>query len=255
MHPELGLALELADIADALTLQRFGASDLQVETKADMTPVTEADRRTEDALRQHLRRTRPDHAVTGEEFGADDSGSEWRWLLDPIDGTKNYARGIPVWASLIALCHGDDPVCGVVSAPALRRRWLACRGEGAWNDAGETLAVSRIDSLDAATLSCTDFRDLDAHSGAAGFRTLASRCRIVRGFGDFWSHVLTAEGSVDVAIEAGVKPWDLAALQVIVTEAGGRLTDFSGVDRIDGGSAVTSNGILHDRVLRILAAR
>ncbi|HYL69921.1 MAG TPA: inositol monophosphatase family protein, partial [Candidatus Dormibacteraeota bacterium] len=153
MHPELQLALELADLADTLTLERFRSADLQVETKADATPVTDADRRTENALRERLRAIRPDHAVIGEEFGAE-GDAEWQWLIDPIDGTKNFARGVPVWATLIALRQGDESICGVVSAPALRRRWFAARGDGAWSEAGARLAVSTVSDLAAASLSC-----------------------------------------------------------------------------------------------------
>lgn len=251
MHPELQLALELADLADRLTTERFRAADLHVDTKADATPVTDADRRTEAALRERLHQLRPHHAVVGEEFGAD-GDAEWRWLLDPIDGTKNYARGVPVWATLIGVRRGDDGVCGVVSAPALGRRWFAARGEGAWSSSGARLAVSSVPQLDAASLSCTDVRDYAANGLGEQFAALLQRCRVVRGFGDFWSHMLTAEGAVDVGIEVGVQPWDMAPVQVIVEEAGGRYSDFDGERRIDTRSAITSNGLLHEQVLALM---
>src|SRR3984893_8104411 len=251
MHPDLRLALELADLADALTMDRFGAADLEVDTKADATPVTDADRRTETALRERLQEERPEHAVVGQEYGAFGE-SAWQWLIDPIDGTKNYARGVPVWATLIALRKGDDSVCGVVSAPALQRRWFACRGEGAWTAAGARLRVSGVSELSAAYLSCTDVRDFEAQGLGDAFHSLLSQCRSVRGFGDFWSHMLTAEGVIDIGIEVGIHPWDVAAVQVIVEEAGGTFSDFDGERRIDSRSVITSNGLLHQRVVDLM---
>ncbi|MBV9101048.1 MAG: histidinol-phosphatase [Candidatus Dormibacteraeota bacterium] len=232
-------------------MERFRATDLRVDTKADSTPVTDADRRTEEALRERLRAARPAHAVAGEEFGADGE-AEWRWLLDPIDGTKNYARGVPVWATLIALRRNDEGVCGVVSAPALGRRWFAARGDGAWSSSGDRLAVSSVAQLDAASLSCTDVRDFANLGLGEQFHALLRSCRVVRGFGDFWSHMLTAEGAIDVGIEVGTQPWDVAAVQVIVEESGGRFSDLHGARRIDTRSAVTSNGVLHEQVLAMM---
>jgi histidinol-phosphatase len=248
VNPDLVLALHLADIADGLTMRRFRAAGLGVEVKADGTPVTDADRDTEEAIRETLRRHRPDHAVVGEEHGAEGS-SELRWFVDPVDGTRNFVRGVPVWATLIALRSGERPVCGVVSAPALGRRWSAARGEGARDARGAALRVSGVTSIEDAHLSCTDFRDFAALGHGAWFERLAARCGYVRGFGDFWSHMLVAEGALDVALEAVVDAWDVAAVQVIVEEAGGRFSDFAGDARIDSGTVVTSNGLLHDSVL------
>src|ERR1700690_4018591 len=222
MKSHLEVALELADIADAITLERFRAPDLRVDTKSDSTPVTDADRATEEALREALARLRPNQQIVGEEYGGDDT-AEWRWMLDPIDGTLSYANGVPVWATLIALMRGERAGWGVVSAAALGRRWWAATGQGAFTDTGQRIHVSRTASLEEAYVSCTDFRDFAVRRGEAGFRQVLQRARVVRAFGDFWSHMLVAEGVIDVAVEAWVNPWDVAATQVIVTEAGGRL--------------------------------
>jgi histidinol-phosphatase len=244
VSPDLALALELADLADSIALARFGAPDLHVETKADETPVTEADRAVEEAIAARLRRERPDDGVLGEEFGVQEGGRR-RWIVDPIDGTRNYARGIPVWASLIALEDDRELRLGVVSAPALGRRWWAERGLGAY--AGERqLRVSSVDTIEDAVLCFALDRPLPE---------IALRCRHARGFGDFWAHMLVAEGSVDGAVDAvGVSVWDLAAVQVIVEEAGGRFTDAQGVARPDGGTGISSNGLLHDELLQALRA-
>jgi histidinol-phosphatase len=251
MNADLALALQLADVADAITLERFRAADLRVDVKTDGTPVTEADRGAEEAIREVLRRQRPAHSVVGEEFGAQ-HGSEWEWFIDPIDGTKNYVRGVPVWGTLLALRLNGRPVCGVISAPALQRRWLASRDEGAFSRDGERLHVSRVASLEEAHVSCTDIRDFAVERREAGFQALLARCRFVRAFGDFWSHMLVAEGALDVGIEAVVNPWDVAAVQVIVEEAGGRFSDFQGEARIDSGNVITSNGMIHDAVVALM---
>jgi len=250
MHADLALALELADLADAITLERFQAADLLVETKPDLTPVTEADRAVERALRKRIAEERPGDGVVGEEFGAD-GGGDARWILDPIDGTKNYLRGIPVFATLIAVERGGALTVGVVSAPALHRRWWAARGEGAFAD-GRPIRVSRVADLADAVLSHASLGAWEEHGLGDRFMALARSCWRTRGFGDFWSHMLVAEGAADVAAEPEVALWDLAALQVVVEEAGGRLTDLGGTARPDGGSVVTTNGLLHDRVLAAL---
>jgi histidinol-phosphatase len=256
VHRELALALELADLADSLTVPRFRAADLVVATKPDLTPVTEADHATEEALRRRIHQARPAHGVVGEEGGSE-GGTAWRWVLDPIDGTKNYVRGIPVWASLIALqCEGEG-VVGVVSAPALGRRWWAARGLGAFaagpRQAARPLRVSAVSTLADAQLSYDSVMSFEAYGLGERFLALARRCWRSRGLGDFWSHVLVAEGAVDVAVEPEVALWDVAPVQVIVEEAGGRFTDLSGAARPDGGSAVATNGLLHDEVLRALS--
>jgi histidinol-phosphatase len=250
MRHDLAFALQLADLADAITVERFQADDLVVETKPDLTPVTEADRAVERALRKRIGEERPGHGVVGEEFGADQAGGV-RWILDPIDGTKNYLRGIPVWATLIALEREGRVEVGVVSAPALHRRWWAARGEGAFVD-GRPIHVSRIAELSDAVLSHASFTSWEEHGLGEQFLTLVRSCWRTRGFGDFWSHMLVAEGVVDLAVEPEVALWDLAALQVIVEEAGGRFTDLGGTPTPAGGSVVTTNGRLHDQVLTTL---
>jgi histidinol-phosphatase len=251
---DLELALELADLADALTMPHFGAAGLRVETKADCTPVTEVDRGVERAVRKRLAADRPADAVLGEEYGAGAVGPAGRrWVLDPLDGTKNYVRGVPVWATLIALEQAGRPVVGVVSAPALGRRWWASAGGGAYavGRAGP-LRVSAVARLEEAFLSYDTLTGFDARGLGERAVALERRCARTRGFGDFWSHVLVAEGAVDVAVEPEVEVWDLAPLQVIVEEAGGRFTDLAGRAWTGGGSAVSTNGLLHDDVLAAL---
>jgi len=239
---DLDLALRLADAADAISLPRF-RSGLEIETKPDLTPVTEADRAVEAEIRRMLADTRPDDAVLGEEEGAAGTGPR-RWIVDPIDGTRNYARGIPVWATLIALEVDGNVQVGVVSAPALRGRWWAERGGGA-HASGDRVHVSAVRRPEDAVLCFALEQPLP---------TLAARAWHARGYGDFWSHMLVAEGAVDGAIDAiGVSVWDLAAVQVIVEEAGGTFTDFAGERRVDGGSALTSNGHLHPVLLDAVA--
>ena len=239
MSPDLVLALALADLADDISLSRFRAHDLLVETKPDLSPVTEADTAVEQAIRTRLAADRPGDCVLGEEYG-DDGNSGRRWIVDPIDGTRNYSRGVPVWATLIALEEDGVLQVGVVSAPALGRRWWAERGDGAFAD-GQPIHVSDVARVEDAVLSFAVEQQLPA---------IASRCWHARGFGDFWAHMLVAEGAVDGAIDAvGVSVWDLAAVRVIVEEAGGRFTDQAGIARIDGRSAISSNGALHDALL------
>jgi histidinol-phosphatase len=240
--PDLALALELADAADAISLAHF-RTELVVEQKPDLTPVTEADRAVEVALRTLLAEARPDDAVLGEEFGA--SGDALRtWIVDPIDGTKNFARGIPVWGTLVALEEGGRVCLGVVSAPALGRRWWAERGAGAFAN-GERIEVSRIERIEDAVLSFGLDRELPP---------LAWRAWHVRGIGDFWAHMLVAEGCVDGAFDVvGAAAWDLAAVQMIVEEAGGRFTDFRGEARFDSGTGLSTNGHLHDALLAAVA--
>ena len=242
VSPDLELSRRLADAADAISLPHF-RSGLAVEVKPDLTPVTEADRAVEAELRRILAEERPGDAVLGEEQGAAGSGAR-RWIVDPIDGTRNYTRGIPVWATLIALeVHGVVQV-GFVSAPALGRRWWAERGSGVYAN-GEPIHVSAVSSIEDAVLSFAIGERVPA---------LARRAWHARGFGDFWPYMLIAEGCVDGAADGlGVGEWDLAAMQVIVEEAGGRFSDHAGKPRIDSGSAVASNGLLHEELLAALA--
>lgn len=251
LRGELDLALDLADIADRITMARFRAHDLLVESKPDMTPVSEADREVEQVLRDLLTADRPDHIVMGEEFGTSGRG-DWMWIIDPIDATMNYVRGIPVFATLIALTRGGRTEVGVVSAPGLGRRWWAGRSLGAFVN-GEPIKVSAVSRVADAQLSINSLFDFEDHGVGAGGFALSRKAWRTRGFGDFWSHMMVAEGTVDVAAEPIVAPWDLAALQVIVEEAGGRFTDFSGSETFSGGQAVSTNGLIHDEVLAILA--
>lgn len=252
---DLRFAHVLADNADDITARRFRALDLRVETKPDVTPVSDADRTTEDSIRNLLRRGRPRDAVLGEETGRTGGGPRC-WVIDPIDATKNYIRGVPVWATLIGLMDRDEVVAGVVTAPALGKRWWAAAGDGAWT--GRSLAkASRMQVSGVTKLSDASF----SYSGVGGwgetgrlpqFLSLAQSVWRTRAFGDFWSHMLVAEGAVDISAEPEVSLWDLAALQVIVQEAGGRFTDLSGAATPDGGSVVCTNGFLHDEVLAVL---
>jgi histidinol-phosphatase len=227
--PELEFALSLADDADAIALGRFRATDLRVETKPDLTPVSEADHAVEEHLRERIAAERPGERVLGEELGAD-GGDGPQWVLDPIDGTRNYTRGIPVWATLISL---DDRVA-VVSAPALGRRWWASRGGGAFVN-GTPIRVSAIDTVEAATVLVA----LDRPPPTGAFAAWH-----LRGFGDFWAHMLVAEGAAEVAVDAvGLKLWDTASLAVILPEAGGRF---------DG--RISSNALLHDAAVAELAS-
>lgn len=249
---DLDLALRMADAADALSLDRFLAADLRVERKPDRTPVTDADTAVEEALRALLAAERPGDAVLGEEEGGTVDGAERGWVIDPIDGTKNFSRGVPVWATLIGLTAAGTASVGVVSAPALGRRWWAAPGEGAWTRDSPTaaprrIAVSGVADLGDAYASTTDARGLGerwAHLGAAVWET--------RAFGDFWQHCLVAEGAIDVAVDAAANPWDLAALVPIVREAGGRLGSLDGSDGFTGGDGISTNGLLHAAALAVL---
>jgi histidinol-phosphatase len=243
---DLALALQLAELADAISLPRFRARDLRVRTKADLTPVTETDEAVERALRERLREARPEDAVLGEEEGASGDGAR-RWILDPIDGTRNYSRGIPVFATLVALEQEGEVIVGVVSAPALGRRWWAERGAGAFAD-GEPIHVSSVERIEEAVVSIGAPAELAVEA-------LAARSWHPRGFGDFWQHMLVAEGSVDLAIDPVMSLWDCAALQPIVEEAGGTFSDLAGQRRLDGGSGLSSNGLLHVEAVAALRLR
>jgi histidinol-phosphatase len=249
---DLALALALADGADQITATRFGAADLLVESKPDLTPVSDADRAVEELIRQRLNDERPGDAISGEEFGTAGSGRR-RWVIDPIDGTKNFVRGVPVWATLIAMLDGDEPVVGVVSAPGLGRRWWAGLGGGAWVCVGggepRRLAVSGIAELGDASLSYASLGGWAELGRREAFVALTDQVWRTRAYGDFWSYMLLAEGAVDLAAEPDLSLWDMAALAPIVTEAGGRFTGLNGVDGIHQGNAAASNGLLHQALL------
>ena len=250
---DLALALRMADRADALTSARYGALDLRIDTKPDLTPVTDADRAVETELREVLGRERTGDSVVGEEFGGTTTFSGRQWIIDPIDGTKNFVRGVLVWASLIALLEDGVPTVGVVSAPALRRRWWAARGQGAFAavDGGppRTLSVSSVAQLGSASLSFSSLSGWAQRGLRDRFIELTDAVWRVRAYGDFLSYCLVAEGAVDIAAEPEVSVWDLAALDILVREAGGTLTGLDGIAGPHGGSAVATNGILQQQVL------
>lgn len=253
---DLDLALSLADRADAITTARFGALDLRVQQKPDLTPVTDADEAVEAALREVIAGERPDDHILGEEHGGSPVFTGRQWVLDPIDGTKNFVRGVPVWASLIALLQDGVPVVGVVSAPALNRRWWAAQGLGAHSclagSAPRRLSVSGVTDLGSASLSFSSLSGWAERGLRDKFVGLTDAVWRVRAYGDFFSYCLVAEGAVDVACEPEVKLWDLAPLDVLVREAGGTFTDLAGIPGPHGGSAVASNALLHSAVLDLL---
>ncbi|GAB2893672.1 histidinol-phosphatase [Streptomyces mayteni] len=260
-HDDLRLAHVLADAADAATMERFKALDLKVDTKPDMTPVSEADTAAEELIRSALQRARPRDAVLGEEFGSDGHGAR-RWIVDPIDGTKNYVRGVPVWATLIALVDrgqgGDRPVVGVVSAPALSRRWWAVEGGGAYTgrslSAATRLRVSGVSRLADASFAYSSLTGWEELGRLDAFLQLGRDCWRTRAYGDFWSYMMVAEGSVDMCAEPELSLWDMAAPAIVVTEAGGRFTGLDGRDGPYGGNAAASNGLLHEELLRRLGS-
>ncbi|MGI9007282.1 MAG: histidinol-phosphatase [Streptosporangiaceae bacterium] len=254
---DLRFAHVLADAADDITIRRFRALDLAVRAKADLTPVTDADLAAEESLRGVLRRARPRDAMLGEEYGQ--TGSSPRcWIIDPIDGTKNFVRGVPVWATLVGLMAEGEVVVGVVSAPALSRRWWAARDGGAWTGKSLTKAapcrVSDVTRIADASFSYSDLATWEAAGRLEDFLGLARSVWRTRAYGDFWSHVLVAEGAVDISAEAEVTLWDLAALQIIISEAGGIFTDLSGQATPDGGNVLCTNGQLHAEALGLLTA-
>lgn len=253
---DLRLAHVVCDQVDALTMSRFKALDLRVETKPDLTPVSDADRDAEELVRSQLRRTRPRDAVQGEEGGTTGHGQRV-WVVDPIDGTKNFVRGVPVWATLVALLDRDRPVVGVVSAPALNRRWWAAVGSGAWTgrslSSATRLQVSSVTDLADASLSYSSLHGWEERGRLDAFLDLGRACWRTRAYGDFFSYALVAEGAVDVACEPELALHDMAALVPIVTEAGGRFTSLDGEDGPFGGNAVATNGHLHTAVLAALA--
>lgn len=255
---ELALALSVADTADAFTLPHFDACDFTVDWKQNATEVTEIDRDAESLIVAALLDARPTHGVFGEEHGlAGNAASDWRWVIDPIDGTSGFVRGISVWATLIALTHQGSPVLGVVSAPALGFRWWGGAGLGAHvSTRGSTrpLSVSSVADLADAQVSVTHNHGWDELGLTPNLVTLQQQARRTRGMGDFWQHMLVAEGAMDVAVDAvGVAAYDLAALQPIVEAAGGTFTDRLGERTHEHDTAISSNGVLHDKIISALA--
>lgn len=258
--PELAFALTLADRADAISLSRYHALDLVITTKPDNSPVTDADQAVERAIIEAIAAQYPIDGVIGEEFGT--SGSKDRyWVIDPIDGTKNFLRGVPTWATLIALVENEKVVVSVVSSPALFRRWYAREGGGAYvlegsagaadlQSASKKLSVSKVSAMSDASIAYSDFQGWGSRRSA--FEKLLDSAWRSRGMGDFWSHMLVAEGAVDVAIEPSLALWDMAALDLIVREAGGRFSSLDGVDGPFGPNAISSNGVIHDQILQAI---
>ena len=266
---DLALAHALADLADAISLDRYQAQDLVITTKPDNTPVTDADRAVETAIREALSTHRQLDGLVGEEFGSDKGSSGRYWVIDPIDGTKNFMRGVPTWATLIALVQVDasgveEVVVGIASAPALARRWSAAKGHGAFvrfnsgsvDDLSEEfdtsshdkkISVSQVAALSDASISYSDF--VGWGDRLEPFQKMLANAWRTRGIGDFWSHMLVAEGAVDVAIEPVLAVWDMAALDIIVREAGGTFTNTAGQNGPFGGSGVSTNGVLHNAVI------
>lgn len=257
LSADLHVALGIADRVDVFTMERFRASDLAVETKPDMTPVSDADRGAERIIRDMLGQFRSRDAILGEEEGETGTSGR-RWIIDPIDGTKNYVRGVPVWATLIALEEQGEIVLGIVSAPALKQRWYAAKGLGAYNGRSATsarrLKVSHVGRIEDSSLSYSSLDGWSERNQLRSFLRLAQNCWRMRAYGDFWSYMLVAEGAVDIAAEPELELYDMAAIVPIVTEAGGRFTSLDGEDGPWGGSALATNGHLHEATLEILGS-
>ena len=255
---DLALALELADGADAVSLDRFRATDLVVTTKPDRTPVTDADQAVERGIRARLAEARPDDGIFGEEYGAEGS-SDRQWIIDPIDGTANFLRGVPVWGTLIALAVDGAPVVGVASMPALGRRWWAATDAGAWTtDEGgndpRSIGVSAVSGLADASLSFQSIAQWREHGHLDALLGLSETVWRDRAYGDLWSYLLLAEGLVDAVAEFGVQRYDVAALIPIIEEAGGRWSDGAGGRDLDDRSSVATNGLLHHELLERIRA-
>ncbi len=266
---DLALAHALADLADAISLDRYQAQDLVITTKPDNTPVTDADRAVETAIREALATHRHTDGLVGEEFGSDKGTTGRYWVIDPIDGTKNFMRGVPTWATLIALVQVsasgvEEVVVGIASAPALARRWSAAKGYGAFvrftagnidelteefdaSSSEKKISVSKVGALSDASISYSDF--VGWGDRLEPFQKMLAHAWRTRGIGDFWSHMLVAEGAVDIAIEPKLAVWDMAALDIIVREAGGTFTNTAGRNGPFGGSGVSTNGLLHNAVI------
>jgi histidinol-phosphatase len=256
---DLALALEMADAADVISMARYQSQDLVITTKPDNTPVTDADKATEKALREILAKERPDDGLVGEEFGTSGTDAKRYWVIDPIDGTKNFMRGVPSWSTLIALIErnedGTEEInVGVVSAPALFRRWHGAAGLGAYvslnKSAPKKIHVSGISSIADSSITYSDLNNWGEYLPKV--QALLTSAHRTRGFGDFWSHMLVAEGAAEIALEIGVALWDMAAISIIVTEAGGRFSSIDGIDGPGHGSGLSTNNIVHSLALDAL---
>lgn len=258
-NDDLGLAHLLADSAARIASDRFRSSDLRVSTKPDMTEVSDADTSIEEVIRSTLSRARPRDGVFGEEYGDNPGASGRKWIVDPIDATRNFVRGVPIWATLIALFDRGEPVVGVVSAPALGRRWWAMKGAGAFagrdQRAGKKIEVSKVAKLSDASVSISSINSWAKVDRQGAMLAMLHEAWRERGFGDFYSYCLLAEGSVDIAAEPEVALWDLAPLALLVEEAGGTFTDLKGRPGPDGGTALATNGLLHEQALERLGIR
>ena len=270
---DLKLARQMATIADAITMPRFQAQDLVISTKPDKTEVTDADKSCENSLRDFLGKNLPNDGIVGEEFGIDIEGKKRYWVIDPIDGTRNFMRGLPNWATLIGLVEDGEVVVGVVSAPALNRTWFAAKGSGAYttfNYCGETdlddatsvcncdptpkkISVSKVSKISDASLAYSDFKNWNERLN--NFTDLLSGAWRTRGFGDFWIHMMVAEGVVDAALEPQLALWDMAALDVILREAGGTFSDITGNSGPFGNSGISTNGLLKQEIVEKLNAK
>ena len=250
---DLSLAHVLADTADSISMARFRSLDLHVEAKPDLTPVSDADTAVEQALRATLARARPRDGILGEEFGASPSAGNRQWVIDPIDGTKNFIRGVPIWATLIALMEGEEPVVGLVSAPALGRRWWAAVGHGAYagrhTRAATPIKVSGVRRLADASFCYSSLTGWEEIGLLDAMLDIMRQSWRTRAYGDFYGYMLLAEGALDAMVEPELSLWDMAALYPIVTEAGGTFTDLTGKPGVWGGNALATNGRLHEDLL------
>ena len=257
---DLSLALALAAEADLVSLDRYSSRDLVITVKPDRTPVTDADQAVERLIRERIEAARPDDSILGEEYGGGREAGR-QWIIDPIDGTANFLRRVPIWGTLIALAIDGVPVVGVVSSPALGKRWWAAKGHGAWTETIEreatkrepqALHVSGIADFGDAFLSYNSLKGWDDEGRVQDVIDLTRAIGRSRAIGDMWSYMLLAEGAIDIVTEFDLKPYDMAALIPIIEEAGGRFTSVDGADGPWSGSALATNGVLHDAVLELL---
>ncbi|MBP9114932.1 MAG: histidinol-phosphatase [Acidimicrobiia bacterium] len=248
---EFDFISQLCDEIDKFTLKRFKDRDFSVMTKDDMSPVTEVDRETEIKIRDAILDIFPDDKIEGEEFGKEIHSQSRTWIIDPIDGTKNFLRGVPVWGTLIAFCVDDIPMAGTASAPSLHRRWMGLKNGGAFVN-GESISVSKTSKLEDVQASYGDVTGFEKAGYPESLNNLNKFIWRARGMGDFWSHMLVAEGAIDLGLDTHVQPYDVAPLKLIVEEAGGRTTSFDGKDSFREPTFVSTNGLIHDEIIKII---